>query len=234
MSPYQSAGENMADDQEQLRQHWQQLAEQLGLDAPGQPATAPTPVPIKEKRPTASKMDQAEKAEPSEAQTEREGTFVRNDDKTFGASEAEAAPAKAPAPDQFVAVAETSAGAVSDPAEPPIDEPRPERRGRRERRPERGERGKSSHRRRDSGPRRREEASLPAERAENLLEMNGPEDSSEPELPEEIEPAFVDETSSAEERKQDDEVDNDDVDTLSDWNVPSWAELIASLYRPER
>ena len=28
--------------------------------------------------------------------------------------------------------------------------------------------------------------------------------------------------------------DIDEEDTLSDWNVPSWTELIASLYRPER
>jgi hypothetical protein len=28
--------------------------------------------------------------------------------------------------------------------------------------------------------------------------------------------------------------DSDEVDNLSDWNVPSWQELIASLYRPER
>ncbi len=224
----------MADDQEQLRQHWQQLAEQLGLDASGQPAPASAPVPIKEEKPTAAKMGQAEKAAPSEAQTEREETLIRNEYKCFGASEAEA-PAKAPAADQFVAVAEASAGAVLGPPEPSADEPRPERRGRRERRPERGERGKSSHRRRDSGGRRREETPSPVvERAENSPDMNGPEDSSEPEFPEEIEPAFVDETPSAEERKQDDEADTDDVDTLSDWNVPSWAELIASLYRPER
>jgi hypothetical protein len=30
------------------------------------------------------------------------------------------------------------------------------------------------------------------------------------------------------------EPDKEDLDTLSDWNVPSWAELIASLYRPDR
>jgi hypothetical protein len=33
-------------------------------------------------------------------------------------------------------------------------------------------------------------------------------------------------------RDKDDE--NDEVDNLSDWNVPSWNELIATLYRPER
>ena len=223
----------MADDQEQLRQHWQQLAEQLGLDAPEQPAPAPA-VSKKEEELAAPKVDQAEKTVPSEIRTEHEETFVRNEDKAFGAgvgaNEAKAAPAKAPASDQFVAVAETSGDAVF--AEPPVDEPRPGRRERRERRPERGERDRSSHRRRDSGPRRREETSTSAaEPAEDLPETN--EDFTESEL-EEIEPSFVDETSSSEVRKEDDEADPDDVDTLSDWNVPSWAELIASLYRPER
>jgi hypothetical protein len=28
--------------------------------------------------------------------------------------------------------------------------------------------------------------------------------------------------------------DAESLDTLSDWNVPSWADLIASLYRPDR
>ena len=32
----------------------------------------------------------------------------------------------------------------------------------------------------------------------------------------------------------DDEGDDDEVDNLSNWNVPSWNDLIASLYRPER
>ena len=30
------------------------------------------------------------------------------------------------------------------------------------------------------------------------------------------------------------EADLDDVRSLSNWNVPSWNELIGSLYRPER
>jgi hypothetical protein len=28
--------------------------------------------------------------------------------------------------------------------------------------------------------------------------------------------------------------EKDEVDNLTDWNVPSWNELIESLYRPER
>jgi hypothetical protein len=31
-----------------------------------------------------------------------------------------------------------------------------------------------------------------------------------------------------------DEDDNEDLSDLSSWDVPSWNELIASLYRPER
>jgi hypothetical protein len=30
------------------------------------------------------------------------------------------------------------------------------------------------------------------------------------------------------------EEDDEELDTLSDWNVPSWTELIDSLYRPDR
>jgi ribonuclease E len=38
----------------------------------------------------------------------------------------------------------------------------------------------------------------------------------------------------ATEPERDEADDQEDVDTLSDWNVPSWTELIESLYRPER
>jgi hypothetical protein len=33
---------------------------------------------------------------------------------------------------------------------------------------------------------------------------------------------------------REEETDKDDLDTLTDWNVPSWTELIDSLYRPDR
>jgi hypothetical protein len=52
-------------------------------------------------------------------------------------------------------------------------------------------------------------------------------------------PAEVDEEAASEEpveepKDKEDDAPDDDIDTLSDWNVPSWQELIASLYRPER
>jgi len=53
---------------------------------------------------------------------------------------------------------------------------------------------------------------------------------SEPEIVEEDEDQEVE--GSAEETAAHDR--DDEPDTLSDWNVPSWQELISSLYRPER
>jgi hypothetical protein len=44
-------------------------------------------------------------------------------------------------------------------------------------------------------------------------------------------------TAAAETPAQGEEPETDDeeeIDNLSDWNVPSWNDLIASLYRPER
>jgi ribonuclease E len=58
-------------------------------------------------------------------------------------------------------------------------------------------------------------------------ELPEPESS---ELSEELD-EVQDEATESERDKADDQ---EDVDTLSDWNVPSWAELIESLYRPER
>jgi hypothetical protein len=34
--------------------------------------------------------------------------------------------------------------------------------------------------------------------------------------------------------EQEDDLDEEDVLDLTNWNVPTWAELIAGLYRPER
>lgn len=206
----------MVDDQEQLRQHWQELAEQLGLDALEQPAASES------KR-------EVEKTEPRPIPSAGPEGLAGNEPAYFAADDTAPAVSKAPAADQFVAVSETS-GDEPPPGstERPIDD---SRRGRRGRRPEKNERDKP-RRRRDSSPRPRDEAFLSeAEADEDSSEMNDPADSSETEFPEEIE-AGADETSSGEERNEED--DFEDMDVLSDWNVPSWAELIASLYRPDR
>jgi hypothetical protein len=214
----------MVDDQEQLRQHWQELAEQLGLDAHDQPEA--TSAAKKEESAPASTAE-VEKTEPRTFSSRSEESLAGDAPTNTVVGDAESAAAKAPAADQFVAVSETSGDETAPGSpEPPIGDTR---RGRRRRRPEKNERDKS-HRGRDSGRRTREETFL-SEADEEPEEMNGPADSTETEFPEEIE-AEADETSSGEERKEEDDLE--DVDVLSDWNVPSWAELIASLYRPDR
>ena len=222
----------MGDDQEQLRQHWQELAEQLGLDDPKQAEAIS--VPKKEETEPAAAIQaetikQTEMTKPRSIGSAGNENFIGNET-NFVASESETAAGKAPASDQFVAVSETS-GDEPPPgsAERPIDDTT-QRRGRRGRMPEKKERGRSFPPRRDFGTQSEEETShLEHNNADEPPKMNGPE--AEAGFPEEIE-AESDEPRSVEEKNVED--DSDDVDTLSDWNVPSWAELIASLYRPER
>ena len=59
----------------------------------------------------------------------------------------------------------------------------------------------------------------------------GPEEPRRPEFPEEdiLEP---EEAEIIEPMVEED--DDEEIDKLTDWNVPSWNELIGSLYRPER
>jgi len=205
----------MPDDQEQLSQHWKELAVQLGLE-PAEASASPA-------------SPKEEEVAAPEARTIQEERLVQINEAT--SSTFEPASVKAPDSDQFVGVTE----AVGEPAPSPEvirDELRPQRRGPRGRGTEKSGREISSHRKRDSGFRAREET--PVSGLEDLSQTNGPEVSHESEISEEPEPAFVEDIPVAENRKEEDESDTDDVDTLSDWNVPSWAELIASLYRPER
>ncbi|GEM_PF-1391991 len=49
------------------------------------------------------------------------------------------------------------------------------------------------------------------------------------------EPAFDDdETEASAQPAAPDDDDDEPVETFADWNVPSWPEIVASLYRPER
>jgi hypothetical protein len=46
--------------------------------------------------------------------------------------------------------------------------------------------------------------------------------------------AAEDEEPAAEVAPEPEDEEEDEGDTYADWNVPSWQELIASLYRPDR
>src|SRR5438552_3905763 len=191
----------MADDQEQIRQHWKELAVQLGLEPAGL-STTPAVSTSREEAAPSPRLVPAERAEPPEDKTipeERQNQEARS-------SDVETAPGKAPDANQFVGVTEAS-GTVGLSAEATADE-RPERRGRRGRRPEKGERERSPRRRRESELRRREEA--PVSDSEDLQQTNDPEVSSTLEISEEPEPTFVEDNPSADNRREDNESDTDD------------------------
>jgi hypothetical protein len=51
---------------------------------------------------------------------------------------------------------------------------------------------------------------------------------------EDEEPLDAEETAPTDARADEEDQDDEEIDKLTDWNVPSWTELISSLYRPDR
>jgi hypothetical protein len=231
---------SMTDPDETLRQqeHWRALAEQLGL--------APDPeIPVSQSlsRPAADTAVREEfHQQPAPPSTAPELPRVDT-------SRPAAPPDEGPAPEQEDAAPPLERGRSSVPAEESAevraeaaektgqiqDRRRPRSRGRRSSRAARAEpdsgveaaseetaadvassaeKPVESSRRRGRGRPRRRRSSM-EEATESLVA---------PELEEETEPEATPEPES----------DEDEPDTLSDWNVPSWNDLIASLYRPER
>ncbi len=206
----------MTDDQD-LRQHWQQLAEQLGLE----PSASPIP---EEKTPTRPQSPPA-RIDERESKIEERPSLV-----------------EPPATKEEEPIRESPSNALDSGPSMPSPEGRAEEFGReepfqKERRGGRRGRGRPDREDRSSRPRRggrswiREEDPVPAEEPtepftdEEIRDVA--ESVDEPEL-------AILHDSSAPEPEKEEEDGGDDVDTLSDWNVPSWSELIGSLYRPER
>lgn len=215
----------MTDDQDELRQHWQQLAEQLGLDATGRSPrpTDPSPVEVKESVAPAglpTKIeDRGSKFEDRKSKIQAKGTPERESIAEYSFAAPESAPSSQPPNEP------TEEGSAID--ESPPKEWQDDRRGRRGR-SDRGER--TSQPRRGSRSRRRDAEPAPAlDRDETFAEEEYRDTS---ESPEDVEPAILHDSTTA--GPDQEEEDIDEVDTLSDWNVPSWTELIGSLYRPER
>jgi ribonuclease E len=209
----------MTDNQEQLR-HWQELAEQLGLDVPVATPASPE-VSKEEPLPTPRTENPEEKIEEPENVEDRETMMVGKCSSGVGN-------------ESFPETGANLESSTQTPLESPLPIREPERddqrRGRRGRRDRNGDRGERSSRSRRGSSRRRG-AELVAEDRGDPFEERESKDPGE--FPEEVEPAILHD-STAMEREMEEEEDVDDVDTLSDWNVPSWTELIDSLYRPER
>jgi len=113
------------------------------------------------------------------------------------------------------------------------------RRGRRGSRRDRDDADQRSQRERsDEGGSREVEQTAPQERAPRDADASF-EDTMDDDLAErdeiasEPDDAFEPEEAPAARTAREEE-DDEEIDKLTDWNVPSWTELIGSLYRPER
>jgi len=215
----------MTDDQE-LRQHWQQLAEQLGLE--------PSAQSTREEKEPAPPTSRPTRIEERESPDQNRESKIEDRPSLVGPPETKDQEPILESPSDSVEsgwrlqVPEGPPAEYS-PAEPPEEERRGSRRGRGGRRSDRGER--SSRPRRGGRSWIREEEPTPAE--EPARPFAEEETREVVESSDEADLAILHDSSSPEPEKEEEE-DSDDVDTLSDWNVPSWTELIGSQYRPER
>src|SRR5262245_42815392 len=113
----------MTDNQEQLNQHWQELAEQLGLEPVESSAPPPQPT-SKEEKADVPQPARTERVETAVTKTEDAGSFVPHEE-AISPVKADAIPAQAT--DQFVSVSEASGEEEPRRVEPVIQESSPER-----------------------------------------------------------------------------------------------------------
>jgi hypothetical protein len=209
-------------DQERNRQrdHWQAIAEQLGLAREAESAELEHGARQERSTPAERSAEPEESITAQEAGQQEAGFLTEESDQTEAVDAAETV-AEAQAEDRDAAREES-------------DEQHGRRRGRRRRG------GKSR-------PRNEEKANEPAERGISRADDFAPED-------EEASPrqhrqrgrghedsADVAELEEADapaletiEQEAEDDTEIEELGDFSNWNVPSWNELIASLYRPER
>lgn len=226
-------------EQDNIEQRWRTIAEQLGLTCEQEPpSSVPPPRPAP---PPPPPVVRAPEPPPPPAPEPEPVPLVEE-----GQPIAEAAPPTVPEVEAVVSF--SGVVVTAEPQEPISQEGEPvddERRGRSGRR----RRGRRSGRNRE---RANEVAPSAARAPEGEASRGAPEEERRPtrrrrgrgrdevrEEVEELEPiAAEDDEVVADEpppvvEEDDDELD-EELDTLSNWNVPSWQELIASLYRPER
>jgi hypothetical protein len=223
----------------ELENHWDSLAELLGL--PPEPKPAPPPPP--EETPT--EKDHTQEAEPQEIPkaggrsleseavepAERDAHRGRHRWAPFGEEEPEElAPLHSPEqPAEITApeVAQEQQAAV-EPEETEPEEKESRSGGRRGRR---SGKGRSSRSASAEGEGEETQAEPEAEKTDRARRRGRGRSRQSRSRSTEAETAEAVDREGAEEEP---DLKDEDLDTLSDWNVPSWAELIASLYRPER
>jgi len=238
------------------KDHWRELAELLGLP-PDEKGAPEQPEVYNEHRDsgdapkenTGSREWQPAPADLTDAEPIGEDSFEpAPGERSFheDVSRIDEAPAReffGGAPDRELPPSASLGHGLDREREEAGDEPEPERRrGRR-----RGRRGRRDDSR-ERDERDRKNRAPRAERMERDLDEIPPEsaDASEGQaIMEEASDPFRGEIEQSPDEEDFDmagtaatasveQDDDEEVDKLTDWNVPSWSELIASLYRPER
>jgi ribonuclease E len=186
------------------KSHWDDLAEQLGLPPEGTH--------------TRAKMRETNEAKPPEPPIHREAPNLEARPEAR-AEEMEGTPEALEPP------AEADTGSDDD---RPARRRRGRRGGRRHREAREGADADRTRRRRSSGPGdkrgRRPRRSRDTEEMESESKPEREVDLEEAHDEDELEP----QTSPAGPAEADDE----EIEKISDWNIPSWAEIVTGLYRP--
>jgi hypothetical protein len=235
--PYSENELMSTQDQPEQQDHWAALAEQLGLPPPPKPESKQAPPPPAA-APPAERAETPAEPEPPAAQEPEPEPFedrlfageagFRHDRRRDFDSVEEHLGETAPAAD-LEEVPEPAA-----PPEPVAEEEKPAAPG--QRRGRRSGRGRSAKGGRERGG--EEAAGAEAEKPESGRRRGrgrgrtrGKQSKTQGPAGEKAgtEALAGQEAPGGQPDDKDDEMDN-----LSDWNVPSWTELIASLYRPER
>jgi hypothetical protein len=222
-------------DRDRQRDHWRDLAAELGLPAETEPATAAQRAlpPAEEQKPAARpaepqftgyaeepeavSLEPAEPAEEFAPATEALPAAEEEGGRRGGRRRRGRRGSRRPPPQEMgrEAVVEGEAGAEA----PSLDEMPAEEGERAGVEEEAAEEEEGARRRR----RRRSRARPAREPESDLAGASAEEEEEESEAEAEEEGEAHDEEDSEEE-----------PDNLADWSVPSWQELISSLYRPER
>jgi hypothetical protein len=220
---------------DQTHERWRETLELLGItptEVPGKPPNQPAPEPTIQ-----NSISEIEPAERFETQT-----YIREEPEPISAPEAvnEVELLETRPQDDFGLEGERAEASSEFEEEPRSRGRRRGRRGGRSR-SQGAQDGSAASNRDDTANDKHHDAELSQEtdellsgekfspgRREDLIEESSepePEDFAEGE-DEEVEPEVTAENTATEPEEE--------PDTLSDWNVPSWQELIASLYRPDR
>jgi hypothetical protein len=209
--------------QEEHRSHWDELAEQLGL-GPEKPAPAVRTVAAAPNPPPRHYAEK-EQVVRAEVLVDEETSFPR------GKRGEPEAPARAPEEtSESLPDLDAESGSVDEEAEKSQDS---QGRGRRRRR----------RRSKPDDPRSADESSEAAPAAAATDEDKAPRGRSrrergrrhpDAEKPPARRQEVVKDQEEAPPSKTPPAEEDDDLDDLSNWQAPSWQELIASLYRPER